>query len=226
MMMAAVDEGCRSPTLNNWQRLSNSPASIRERPACPPLLSLSTDKMHLLTKDNWIEWNSLLCSVLGPYLGAVEILTGTYTINSRLYSHELDRQLLSLVHRLISVELQHIVRMVIRHEGPRGSLVYQALRKRYAPRQDWNKKTYDQITHSKSLKISIDTLGQDKEEPAEDYIFRAEELFFLAEEDGIIWPITKKLKHIIRRSVRQRALVDALLQESYLPSSFPESRGG
>lgn len=72
----------------------------------PPLHAISTDKLPQLTSDNWIEWSSLLCDVLAPYEGALETLLGVDEPNSPRYSEKQDVELLSLIHRLVSSELQ------------------------------------------------------------------------------------------------------------------------
>lgn len=61
----------------------------------PSLLNISLEIMLLLTSTNWVTWKAVLFSVLAPYEGALEMLTGQYKGKSSKYSLQTDKELLS-----------------------------------------------------------------------------------------------------------------------------------
>jgi hypothetical protein len=93
----------------------------------PSLLNISLDRVPTLTRDNWEEWNGVLCSILAPYEGALEIMTGDYQFEAPGYCLQLDKELQSIIHRLVSSEYRVIVRDTITHCGHLGSEVYEEL---------------------------------------------------------------------------------------------------
>jgi len=136
---------------------------------------IRTDKLLVLTQDNFYVWDSDLCLTLGAYKNAYGILTGVIGKNDRGYSSLCDRQLGGLLSSIIGPEFRTIKTSVTRRLGTEGHPIYAAV-KRYC----------ESRTNDGLINIKITQLRQGPSENFEEYGSRARDLFGEADMIGSV----------------------------------------
>jgi hypothetical protein len=129
----------------------------------PSPLNISIDRVPQLTDKNWDEWDGILCSILAPSEGALEIMMGEARMGGNSYDSTIDEALLAVIDRKVDSSLYFVIIGFFQGKG-----AYSALQAHY-----------DNV-HAPSIKQHISQqvskLQQDASDSFIDYAVRALEL--------------------------------------------------